>query len=308
MNSVTRHQAAVMLGVTDQTISNYCKEGLLTHYKGKGNILYIDKDELEIYKAQIKITHASEERLKMKQMHLADAMARVDAADCELRGVLLAHKPKHDSLASVIENLYSAEFIPKMSRRECTMMKKFIQGVDSRDLAEEFNLSVCRVQQIIEKAIRRFEDFDIISTNMKTHASLEEQIKNLQLENDMLKKQIAKLRKEEEFNPSEYLTTLLNSRIVDYNISIRAYKILLNFRDDGMYGNHVSMVTIGDLAMKSDGRLNILRQRNCGKKTYYELEDLLESLNLDFKGIDESELDYYKRMQARFDNSNDKNS
>lgn len=289
-----------MLGVTDQTISNYCKEGLLGHYKGKGNILYINLDELNKYKSQLKVVAASEKLLEMKKMGLAEAMAKVDMADGELRGVLLAHKPKNDSLAKVIEKLYCAGFIPKMSRRECTIMQEFIQGVDSRDIAEEYDLSVARVQQIIEKAIRRFDDFAEISKNLATHYSLQKQIENLQLENELLKGKIAQLEKKEEFNPSEYLSTLLNSKLRDYDLSVRALTILQKFRDGGTYGDHIDIETVGDLCMRSGGRKGILSQRNCGKKTFYELEDLLDGLNLDFKMPGEEDVDYYKRMQKRF--------
>lgn len=305
MNSVTRHQAAVMLGVTDQTISNYCKEGLLGHYKGKGNILYINLDELNKYKSQLKVVAASEKLLEMKKMGLVEAIAKVDKADMELRGILLAHKPKNDSLAKMIGNLFRVGFVPKMSARECDMVQEFIQGTDSRQLAEMYDLSVPRVQQIIEKGIRRFDNFAEVSENLDTHYSLQKKIENLQLENEMLKGKIAQLEKREEFNPSEYLSTLLNSRLVDYNLSARALTILAKFRDDGIWGNPVKMETIGDLTMRSGGRKGILSQRNCGKKTFYELDDLLESLNLDFKMPGEEDVDYYKRMRKRFGDANE---
>lgn len=305
MNSVTRHQAAVMLGVTDQTISNYCKEGLLGHYKGKGNILYINLDELNKYKSQLKVVAASEKLLEMKKMGLAEAMAKVDKADMELRGVMLAHKPKNESLVKVIGNLFRVGFIPKMSARECDIVQDFIQGTDSREIAEEYEISVCRVQQIIEKGIRRFDNFAEISENLATHYSLQKQIENLQLENEMLKGKIAQLEKREEFNPSEYLSTLLNSRLGDYNLGVRALTILAKFREGGTWGEPVKIETIGDLAMRSGGRKGILSQRNCGKKTYYELDDLMESLNLDFKMPGEEDVDYYKRMQKRFGGTNE---
>lgn len=304
MNSVTRHQAAVMLGVTDQTISNYCKEGLLGHYKGKGNILYINLDELNKYKSQLRVVAASEKLLEMKKMGLAEAMAKVDKADMKLRGVLLAHKPKNESLVRAIGNLFRVGFVPKMSMRECTMVQEFIRGTDSRQLADEYNLSVCRVQQIIEKGIRRFDNFAEISDNLDTHYSLQKQIENLRLENDMLRGKINQLEKREEFNPSEYLSTLLNSRLVDYNLGVRALTILAKFRDGGTWGEPIKIETIGDLAMHSGGRKGVLSQRNCGKKTYYELEDLLYSLNLDFKLPGEEDVDYYKRMQKRFGDNN----
>lgn len=305
MNSVTRHQAAVMLGVTDQTISNYCKEGLLGHYKGKGNILYINLDELNKYKSQLKVVAASEKLLEMKKMGLAEAMAKVDKADMELRGVMLAHKPKNDSLVKMVEHLYCADFVPKLTRRECTIMQEFIGGKDSRELAEEFELSVPRIQQLVEKGLRRFENFAEISENLATNFCLQKQIENLRLENDMLRGKINQLEKREEFNPSEYLSTLLNSKLGDYDLSVRALTILQKFRDCGTYGDHVVMETVGDLVMRSGGRKGILSQRNCGKKTYYELDDLIESLNLDFKLPGEEDVDYYKRMQKRFGDTNE---
>ncbi len=64
---------------------------------------------------------------------------------------------------------------------------------------------------------------------------------------------------------------VLNKKIVDCNLSVRAQKIL----------QYLKIETLGDLVLYSRSRL--LQMHNMGKKTIEELEQLLEGYGLDFK-------------------------
>ena len=66
------------------------------------------------------------------------------------------------------------------------------------------------------------------------------------------------------------LCRLLNKRIVDYDLSVRALNCL----------SYAGIETIGDLV--SCSKTDLLKRRNFGKKSLAEIESLVDMLNLSF--------------------------
>ena len=290
MNGLTRHQAAVILGTTDQTITNYCKSGLLGYCKGERNILYVNADDVEKYKERLKMTAASERLIELKQAKLKEMRAKLDEEETELRDAMLFHAKGYDKdfVARIITNLYNSGMIMKMREREKTILCDFIGGMSFRDTADKYDLSYARIPQIINKAASRLEDTADISERMRTNW-------DLQQENDALKKEIAMLKEKYESEKVDgilpdddmrCITNLLQTKLTSLNLSVRILNCLVNT---------VGMDTIDDL-LKTP-KTEIMKLRNLGKKSFNEIIDEIEGrLGLVWRHDGETDADYYVRL------------
>ena len=63
-NSLTTQQVAEMLGVSERTVRNYCKDKLITHYKIGGKITIEKKDVDEFITRHVKVEAKKENEEK----------------------------------------------------------------------------------------------------------------------------------------------------------------------------------------------------------------------------------------------------
>jgi DNA-directed RNA polymerase alpha subunit len=101
----------------------------------------------------------------------------------------------------------------------------------------------------------------------KENSRLESEINWLQKEIDSLKsippKEELEIKKDQEEEERAYLKKKLETRLVDFNISVRSLNVLRN----------MGCNTLGDLIKHSPAE--ILSARNCGKKTIEEIIDVV---------------------------------
>lgn len=298
MEKLTRHQAAEKLGVSEATIRNYYAAGLLGGYRGKGNILYISAYDVERYRARIKMISADENRLIQKHKELEHEIAMVEKEVQELRhGVLFGKKRAEASyMCRLMQNLYKALMVPKLKKREIDVVCQFIEGAGLNDIACYFGLTKERVRQILSMAIERFADVVSITRDLRDNFSLERENEALRKENERLSLALAK---KDGYVMSDYLKTLLNTRCVDCDLSIRALNILKSFRVNSY--EQCQLETIGELITCPGGKDGLMQQRNCGRKTFEEIYSLVDSLGLVFKYRDEKLEDFYKRLERMID-------
>lgn len=286
MNGLTRHQAAVALGVTDQTITNYCKSGLLGYCKGERNILYVNAEDVEKYKKQLKMIYASELLIKAKQRQLDETRRELTKKEVELRSALKFHAKIYDRdfFVRILTNFFNSGMIIGMKPREKDMLCDFIGGNGFKEIGEKYALSIARVQQVINNAASRLEDTAEISEEMRANYALEQENKELKREIAMLRE---KYEKDDDSHDDElkYITTLLSTKLVDLNLSVRALNCLCS---------KGGMETLGDLLCTP--QRNIMAIRDFGKKTFSEIEDVIEGLNLDWRMDGETDVDFYDRL------------
>lgn len=297
MNGLTRHQVAEILGVCDQTVSNYCKEGLLGSWRGKGNVLYVNSNDVEKYREQLRIIAADERLIAIKRKKLEEEISMIDQEDMRLRKVItVRHADDYNKdLSSLVKNLYKSGIV-YMSGREKDVLCAFIDGENTREMSERYNLSVQRIYQILNKALGRFGEVNDIRESWASYCELENKMEDLRKENEMLKE---KLSPEDFYEMSDYMKTLLSTRLVDLDLSVRALNVMKSFRVENGRGARCQIETLGELITCPGGKLAILRQQNCGKKTFDELVGLVESLNLMFKLSTEDETSFYRRLDRR---------
>lgn len=296
MEKLTRHQAAKKLGGSEATISNYYAAGLIGGCRGKGNILYLSAYDVERYRARIKMISADENRLIQKHKELEHEIARAEKEVQELRhGVLFGKKRAEATyMCHLIQNLYKALMVPGLKKREVDVVCQFIEGAGLNDIACYFGLTKERVRQILGKAVERFADTVSITRDIRDNMNLEIENEALRKENERLRLTIAK---NDGYVMSDYLKTLLDTRCVDYDLSVRSLNVLKNFRNNDRTCEWYPIGTIGELIICPGGKEGLMKQQNCGRKTFEEICSLVCSLGLVFKYRDEKLEDFYRRLE-----------
>lgn len=289
MNSkiISRKEAADMLGVCTQSVSNYIKRGLLRQAGcARKGVCFVYLKEVEalagkaqdLEKIEASIA-AYEKELSGKEEALKE---EVDLFYDErnIRGFYARYDFKHAILGC-------AAFIG-VSDRSIDILRQFLSGKGLKEIAECYKLSTERTRQIICKTIRilnyRTGKYD---TLRKENCELERRIRMLEAECKELREEVGRKEDEcENLRKKVYLGKLLKNNtettyrvwegidpstpLVDLDLSVRALNCL----------KAADIETLYDLVRYN--YRDLLRFRNFGKKALTELCDMLESLGLYF--------------------------
>lgn len=269
MNSndyISRTEAAELLGVDRQTISNYMDKGMIS-WKQIGKKKYVPRSDIEMmkenileYKANCDTINAliSEQKAEMarlkaefksKRAAMGNAADMMDVFINLVREVMLTHK---DCLVDREKRIVDIM---------CQERDHF--GINMKDVAEDFLLTRERIRQIINKTMSKLT---------KRVSEREKDFKALQAHCDELESKMDATRAIEKFSRDIY-----EKKIVDCELSVRTLKCLKKAGVD----------TVGDLVMHS--KYDLLKYRNFGKKSLSELEEFMESFGLRF-GMDIDEV------------------
>lgn len=300
-NRITRNKAAEILGVDKQTISNYIKDGLLGGYKDEKGFTYVNADDVDRYAVMYKFFFVSEKRINAKIDEIKQLNNDVCNDLAEARKALFHNiysGLRSDSISRAISAIYEAGYIPNMTRRERDILSEFLVGKDARRIASDYELSIPRIQQILNKACRRiYEQTDIIRDNIRKGREAQEEVK-------LLKYKLKDLRHQyDEYRTRHYDYSIcyaeppriLAAKLIDYDLSVRALNCLKG----------ADVETLGDLLMNYTSARKMRNLRNSGKKSIREIEEFVASLGLFFINERESKEEYYVRLnRALKDNNN----
>lgn len=297
MNRLTRNKAAEIIGVTPQTITNYVNEGLLGGFTDEKGYLYVNAEDIEKYAKKYKFIAVSQEMLDKKLADLKTARENANEEFTNLRRRIIGGKygTMTSSVANVISTFYEVGLVPKLKGRERDILVSFIRGANIRDLSAEYNLTTCRVQQIINKACRRFYDqVDGITCNLQSNRLLNEEIYCLEDKLKVMKKAYDEYKAKHEGKPADEVTAspeILRRRICDCNFSVRILNIMRGYDID----------TVGDLLTQFSSYYQLGKLRNMGRSSINHIMDFIEDNGLFFKQTGESLEHFYKRIDKRFD-------
>lgn len=287
---VSRQEAAELLNVSPQTISNWVGKGVLNarnSIDGR-NTLLIDRKSIERFFDTLEDLALLEKRisiqknsLKEKQVALDEKIKEMSSANY-LFGKGISPYLLRDIFCCVIE--VAGDTLLK--DREFEILKSLINGSKIDDIAEEYHLTTSRIMQIINKAIHKVstmmnwpewhEDYKrVVEENRYLSVLIENQqvcIKELE---EMLN--VKRGVEEEESGIPGYskmeLEKVLGRRLDEENLSIRCLNCL----------RYADIVTVRDLVRVQ--RTDLMKYRNFGVKSLRELDEYLDSLNLSF-GMD----------------------
>ena len=272
-------EVAAMFGVTRQTIRNWIDKGLLKAEKLDG------------------CHYVTMSSVKAIEDKYADIVVEEGAADVYLKSLRSLTEEYKQSVEeyrnSISENKVLAKsrftiarFIPivygllrdgvQTTERGGLIIQRVVEGADVMSIAHEFGVTFERVRQILEKELR------MIRQNATPFYTLRE-------ENERLRARIATL----ELNAKNLASltvertvegvpdSILTKRLVDCNLSVRALNCLHSYHEiiDGKLVDS-PIETVGDLTRLH--KTDLLKMRNCGKKTLIEVDELLKELGLEW--------------------------
>lgn len=284
---LSRDEAALLLDVTPQTISNWVEKGVLKgHFVDR--LLKIDKATIEKYFDTLSDLAFIEKRIfaAKRDLQLAEKELEKNLDDTRSAIHLLGKGVPAHLLNEIFSAIIEASGDDVLKEREKTILTMLLEGKDVEFVAEEYGLTRSRIMQIVSHAVRKL-------ATVKTFSELRREYKQLVFDNtnfqnviEALQNRVKKLERINNIDTapvSEYdyllgdkggtFTAMMNTPVYDLDISVRSLNCLKGADVDTLY----------DLVKCN--KTDLMKFRNFGKKSLTELEDLLESLHLHF-GMD----------------------
>lgn len=299
MKKITRNQAAEMLNVHPQTITNYVHEGLLGGYTDDRGRLYLDAEEIEAHADKFKAISVNQRALDRKLQQLKEARRQADEELVEIRRRIMpdAFPTVRDDLPLALSAIFEARFIPRMNGRERSMLCAVIKGQSIPALADCYQVSTERVRQILLRACRLVHSqTDSICRSLQDHRSLQRQVEGLEASLARLHNEYALYRlKKEGMSPGEDTPPdILRKMLPDLPFSMRVLNALHRERVEN----------VGDLLTKYASLDEIKRKvRNLGKLSIDEIGDFIERNRLSFRKPKETDIDFYVRLNRQMKNN-----
>lgn len=303
MARITRNKAAEILGVSRQTISNYIKEGILGSYADEHGITYVNSEDIEKYAKKYKMIAANDKMIdeKLKEVEAHKRAINVELTELRNRatanGKLAANAV--GMLFGVINAMSHLGVLPNLTYRESSILKDIINGMTYDELSIKYGVSATRIRQLVVRTCNKLTyNEDIVIAELSTNRALLCEVDHLKKVVKSLKTSYDEYRRGNVDKPlsSEVLPPMILSRdITDCGFSARILNAL-RWRE---------VYTVGDLLRKFHGKSDLYKIRNLGKKTILIILDFIEENNLSFKQNEESEEDFYIRLNNKLSNQKD---
>ena len=255
MGLITKKEAARILGRSERAIDEWIAQGVLKTHLVK-QTRYIDGDTVDALKdTEADITHAMQERQKALDAIKEETSAlrqRENFTKWSVREAIMAFVAALDVLNDVEKRVFVG----------------VMEGCSYESIGEDFCVTRERVRQIFYKAFRR------VSASIKSYRRmLNETIELRRLRDEVKEKdrELQQLRKMLNVSePDMEMCKLLSTELVDMNLSVRTINCLKS----------AGVCTVGELVQCN--KLELLKIRNFGKKSLWELDDLLDRLGLEW--------------------------
>ena len=286
---ISKQEAATLLNVTTQTISNWVEKGILnSHYSCDGrNTLLIDRKSIEKYFDTLEDLAFMEKRIALQKKNLKEETTVLEkqVTDMSSAKYLFGKGIPTYLLRDIFACVAEVAGDTILKDREYDILKALIDGRQIDDIAEDYYLTRTRILQIVSKAIHKIstmkswpqchEDYKrVVEENHRITVLLENQqsyIKSLEIKLNIYhgnggESAVPGYTKLE-------LAEVLGRKLVDENLTVRSLNCLKG----------ADIETVGDLVRSH--KTDLLKFRNFGKKSLTELDDFLAGLHLSF-GMD----------------------
>ncbi len=271
---VSRTEAALTLGVTPQTISNYIDRGIITGTKC-GTHTYVFKESLEnafnesrdadAAKKEFEAQKASYDLQKAKFMEMSSQL---------MEDINLMRKTwgmRHEFVEAIcgICGASDTEKNPDFTRRTADIIMSWVEGNDYSYIAEANGMTCERVRQLIRQGLHRLPKWKNYVEIIRENHKLKTRNAQLEYEHDMLASENDDLRQRLNLNTSDIdVNPLLTKSILDVGLSRRATNCLRS----------ASIGTVYDLTRMTPEK--VLSMNQMGKKTLQEINEFLENNGL----------------------------
>lgn len=287
---ISRQEAAEILRVDPQTVSNWCEKGVL-RAKQVGKWMMVDRDTITALFDSLEDLAASKGAIDQLQKENNEKLHELRRIHDEwmLDVAMVNGLEKPSRLIRMIETMIDSVGDDIMSERERIVLKYYFDGSEFEAIGEEFGITRERTRQIIEKGMRKLgtlkpygevlaerdkmaSDMQILAESCKRQ---EAELAELRFKLNMEVERKANMTAEEkaigELDENDRrILELLNTRVRDMGLSVRAVNGLLS----------LDIETFGDMVSRC--KTDLLKARNIGRKTLIELDDLLEWLSKEY--------------------------
>ena len=268
---ISRNEAAEMLGVHPQTISNYINDGLIFARKAKVKgkpAIRVALEDVEKIAEQMEDLVGIETRIARYRERLKREEDQLDRKEMELKEQIDDISNDYKHLQQVTVESMIALFwkcVPDVGSADDMAVLKEVMRYGVRVASYHLRMTtrdVVRCSNAVRDAIRTMPD-------IKKYVE-----RNRQLEDE--NKALRKWMDEHQTDAQEVIeqdsgkSALLNTKLIDLDLSVRALNCL----------KMAEVETLGDLIKYRKGEL--MKFRNVGKKTLTELENLVSGFGLEF--------------------------
>lgn len=273
---VPRQEAANMLGISVQTVSNYIERGIIAGIK-KGNYTYVFRDSLEQFLSEAHDMLSIKSELENAKKDYETRLTEYQELMKQITEDTVLAKSANSVKSSVMEAICGMcgshdVMSPDFTRRISEILLMWLDGKDYTIIASVYGLSRERVRQIIQVGLHRIPKWKNYVEMRKEYKRMKSRITNLESENLLLKTQLdemtLKYNAKTNTNPTD---PILTKSIMDIGLSTRSTNCL----------RMAGVKTVFDITrLTPDDLLNI---NQMGKKSKLEIEEFLETNKLSLK-------------------------
>ena len=274
---ITRNEAARLLGVSTQTVTNLAKRGALTMAK-VGQFQYYNYDEVIALVPKcgnirdVEASIAAVEKDLQADLGRAISESRIQQVRREFIEGIAGGNSTLTNFAELAGGLYKAllacsDESENITERENEIVMDALRFVPMHVTAQQLGLTVERVRQIRNRAIRRIIHFSQKTRKdyeamRRTRDEASEQAKRLVEENATLMAENKRLR---ESGGDEKTAISMKTDVRDLGFSVRL-------------ANHLKAADINTVAdILASRRHSIARIRNLGRKSLIELDTWMDA-------------------------------
>ena len=284
---ISRQEAALMLDMTPQSVSNWIDKGLLKGHYVEGKQVMVDRHSIEVYFDKLSDLAFMEKRIDAMKAELTqlEASLQVKIKDMRKSDALFDEGNSPRVITATLQALYNVAGEELLSWREREVLKDLFEGKSLYDVSQEHYMSYSGMANLCVRSIAKIRE-------LKKYPSLYKEYKELKAENQTLRLYVETLDRilatfqnkvdyeipvtepnDEDAEELSHLKELLSTRIRDLDINMRTFNCL----------RAADAETLADVVRMSKN--DLLRHRNFGRKCLTQLEDYIESLGLTF-GMD----------------------
>ena len=284
---ISRQEAALLLDMTPQSVSNWIDKGLIKGHYVEGKQVMVDRHSIEVYFDKLSDLAFMEKRIDAMKAELTqlESSLQVKIKDMRKSDALFDEGNSSRVITATLQALYNVAGEELLSWREREVLKDLFEGKSLYDVSREHYMSYSGMANLCVRSIAKIRE-------LKKYPSLYKEYKELKAENQPLRLYVETLDRilatfqnkvdseipvtepnDEDAEELSHLKELLSTRIRDLDINMRTFNCL----------RAADAETLADVVRMSKN--DLLRHRNFGKKCLTQLEDYIESLGLTF-GMD----------------------
>ena len=266
---ITRQEAARLLDVSTQTVSNWIEKGYIKGHMIDKHVM-VDRETIEQYFDGLKELAHLEKTIEENTEYLRKEDFKLGL---EINDLLEARERMEDGPHGVFRTIAKYATMSAydlFTKQQQTIFYRMMDWGNAEHIGKELGLSRSRVVEIYCNCLRKISDVIDLAQTQKKWDEMEQENKRLKLQNASLIQQLNEYKVNmatqteiPSIPENEAKIKLLGSKFDDFGFSVRATNVLRG----------LGCVTMADVACLK--KADLMNAKLCGKKTVEDIEKLL---------------------------------